>query len=103
MARDADATLEACRAIHRYLVQQGRAEEAAAYRRRAEQRCDLLEEARAERARITARDPFVSHGLPAEEVERLRAQLARFPQLGAAYLVRKAVTHLPARPFYVLG
>src|SRR5205085_7111340 len=55
-----------------------------------------------ERSTATARDQFLAHGLAAEALASLRQQLARFPGVGTAYLVRKEVHDFPERPFYVL-
>ncbi len=43
------------------------------------------------------------HGLTGEELEELREQLATFPLLSSAYLVRKVCEHFPEEPGFVLG
>ena len=50
-----------------------------------------------------AEDEFLPHGLPAEEIARLRQEIAGFFDVRRAWLVRKVVRHLPEMLFYVLG
>jgi Zn-dependent protease with chaperone function len=103
MEKDPNAILPGCQSVYGFLKQQGRAEEAEGYRQRAEQHHQLLARAQQERASVNARDRLEPHALPAEAVKRLREQLSRFPLVGTASLVRKAVTCFPEQPFYVLG
>lgn len=103
MQGDLDAILPACKAVYAFLMDQGRAEEAAPYRQRFEQHAHLLELAQQERSQVTARDCFLPHGLDAEALAALRRHLTQFKDVRAAYLVRKAVTHLPDKPSYVLA
>jgi Zn-dependent protease with chaperone function len=81
----------------------GRPDEAAGFRARARAGADLLEQADAERHGVESGDGFLPHGLPAEEVKRLRQEIAGFFDVTRAYLARKVVRHLPERPYYVLG
>jgi Zn-dependent protease with chaperone function len=103
MERELEFVLPGCETLYYFLRQQGKPEEARRYQERAEQYLFKLEQARQERETITARDTFLPHALPAETVADLRAQLARYPDIASAYLVRKAVTHFPERPRYVLA
>jgi hypothetical protein len=48
-------------------------------------------------------DPFEPHGLEAEAIADLTQQLARYPQIKTAHLVRKTLQYFPEKPFYVLG
>ena len=48
-------------------------------------------------------DRFEPHNLAADEVEALRRDLAGYDGVETAYLVRKAISHLAERPFYVLA
>jgi Zn-dependent protease with chaperone function len=81
----------------------GRHDEAAAFRTRARAGADLLDAAEVERRGVEVGDSFMPHGLPADEVERLRKEIAGFFDVTRAYLARKVVRHLPERPYYVLG
>src|SRR5881396_324021 len=64
---------------------------------------DLLERAEAERHGVAGGDLLVPHELPADEVERLRGEIAGFFDVTRAYLARKAVRYLPEKPYYVVG
>jgi Zn-dependent protease with chaperone function len=66
-------------------------------------RCAVLEAARVERDTLYLADALESHGLDADTIEALRADLAAIVDLKRAYLVRKRVAHLPEYPLYVLG
>ena len=37
------------------------------------------------------------------EIQRLCEQIARYPEVGVAYLARKVATGLPDKPLYLLG
>jgi tetratricopeptide (TPR) repeat protein len=103
MAAESDAVIAACQRAYAFLKEQGRDEEAEAYRRRAEEQYERLVRAQQERAGVSDRDRFEPHGLPADVVEKLRQQLSRFETVGAVYLVRKVVTLFPEKPSYVLA
>ncbi|MBI4497205.1 MAG: M48 family metalloprotease [Chloroflexi bacterium] len=103
MQLDGEAVLPGCERIYRFLIGQGREQEAQAYYRRAVQQAEVLEQARQERAALSVDDTYLPHDLPASEVARLREQLARLPEIARAYLVRKEVQYFPEKPLYVLG
>jgi Zn-dependent protease with chaperone function len=104
MEREPEAVIPGCELIHNFLIASGRPQDAEHYRARAEQHYRLFEMARAERRGVSQKDELLAHELPAAEVEKLREQLSRYPDLKAAYLARKAVAHLAAEyPCYVLG
>ena len=48
--------------------------------------------------RFAVKDKFESHGLPAETLAALLAQLRAIPDLRAIYLVKKRVLFFPHRP-----
>jgi Zn-dependent protease with chaperone function len=103
MAKAPDIVLSGCQLMYSFLQKQGRESEAAQYRQRAEQHYDQLLLAEQERSGVSASDRFEPHGLPAEVETQFRQQLARYPQIKEAYLVRKVVQYFPEKPFYVLG
>jgi Zn-dependent protease with chaperone function len=103
MALDEDAILKASELLRDYRWRQGRKEEAHGWHDRVVERAGLLQAAARERDQITLKDKFEPHGLPAEALEALVAQLRAIPRLRRAYLLRKRVEHFPQRPFYVLG
>lgn len=92
-----------CERIYWFLVKQGRGLEAEGYRERAVRHWKMLERAQEERKGVSASDRFLPHDLPPEALAKLRAQLSRFDEVGVACLVRKEVTEMAGRPFYVLG
>ena len=103
MAKDPSTVIEGCQWIYSFLQRQGREEEAANYRQRAEKHYELLLLARQERSDVRINDRFERHGLSAEAEAQIRQQLARYPEVKEAYLVRKVVQYFPEQPFYVLG
>jgi hypothetical protein len=103
MAKDPETVIPSCQLIYSFLQKQGREQEAAKYRQQAEQHYELLYLAQQERSGVSASDRFEPHGLSAEAVAQFRKQLARYPQIKEAYLVRKVVRYFPQKPFYILG
>ena len=93
----------ACDLVATFHAAESRDADAQRYRARAVAGGDLLDEAENERQGVSAGDRFLPHDLPAEEVERLRGEIAGFFDVRRAWLARKAVTHLPEIPLYVLG
>ncbi|MGH8629800.1 MAG: M48 family metalloprotease [Burkholderiales bacterium] len=83
---------------------QGRGDDARTWWQRAFQLRQAQTEAAAEREALTSRDHFLPHGLEAEAIAALNAQLREYPDVVKAYLVRKAVKHdAEKRPLFVLG
>jgi Zn-dependent protease with chaperone function/Tfp pilus assembly protein PilF len=81
----------------------GDGERARAYTQRIEQEVEVFTEAQRERAHLQVEDRLIEHGLAAEAVSALAGQLARYPEVKAAWLTRKEVRHRPDLPVYVLG
>jgi hypothetical protein len=103
MELEPQAILPGCELAFSFLFDKGRAEEAEAYRRRANNRADVLAAAEAERTPLAADGPFAPHMLNEETVEALSVRLAGVPKLKRAYLVRKPMQHLDAEfPLHVL-
>jgi len=103
MELDAGWIVDACDRIHGFLMSQRREKDALAYYERGERRAELLERAKAERDSVSPSDTFVPHGLAREDLDAVTEQLARYPRLYKAYLVRKDVKLFPDFPQYVLG
>ncbi|HKQ52757.1 MAG TPA: M48 family metallopeptidase [Pyrinomonadaceae bacterium] len=103
MEMEPDSVPAGCESIYWFLVKQERGEEAEAYRERAIRHWKMLERAREERKGVSAEDRFLPHGLPPAALAHLRAQLSRFNDVEAAYLVRKELSAMASRPLYVLG
>lgn len=63
---------------------------------RALRHADQVNEWHEERSQLTQKDTLVPHGQSAEKVIELRETLAKFDELGKAYLVQKQVTNFAA-------
>ncbi|HEU4449014.1 MAG TPA: M48 family metallopeptidase [Gaiellaceae bacterium] len=89
--------------LARALAEEGRPDEAAECRRRAEEAQELLERAHAERSRLTPADELAPHGLGDDVVGEIAAVLDR-KEVARGYLARKAPDALGDRhPVYVVG
>ena len=86
-----------------YQRRHGPPEAAAEFEARLRDRRDEVTKAHAERARVTAGDEFLPHGMPSDEAAALRKQLAELPNVRKAWLVRKTVKHLAEQPHYVFA
>ena len=103
MEAEPDSAAQGCQMIQAYLRERGREEEAEKYRRRLLRHLDVLQSAGDERAAFRDGEEIAPHEMPAEQVERLRRQLAGLGDVAAAYLARKRLEHFPDKPLYVLG
>lgn len=103
IAQDIDIVISGCQLIYTFFQNQGNSEQAEVYRQRAEQHYELILKAKQERATISANDEFQPHNLPVAELEQLRQQLSRYPQITKVYLLRKVVQYFPERELYILG
>lgn len=88
---------------YNYMRDQGQEEQAKQYAEKAMQCIQEIEAAERERSGVTLKDQFEPHGLTAQQVAEIQAQLAVFSDVQKAYLVRKSVKHFPEQPLYVLG
>lgn len=103
MSLSPKCVLPGCEVVYWFLMRQGKEEEAKAYFHRAERQADLIEAAQQERAFLGFDDTYIPHGLSLDRINHLRKQLARYPEIITAYLVRKQVRHFPDEPLYALG
>ena len=101
--RAPDAIAPGCALLRDFHAKHGRDAQARHWHERWRERQELLEQAQAERGRISARDSFEPHGLPADAVEALRKRLGLVPAVRKAWLARKQVRYLPAQPHLVLA
>ncbi len=92
-----------CGLIYSFLKARNEDEEAERYRQCIFDHYAEVDSANLERTNISKKDTFVEHGLEDEILENLKADLAKCPNLGKAYLVRKVVTYFPDQPSFVLG
>jgi len=102
MRIDDRLTMAAWFVISPYMMRAGRMAEAETYRLRLLDQQQLEERAAEERTPPRWRDRFDAHGLGEEELSRFVQNLQPYHALRRAYLVRKRVTLLPHRPFYIL-
>lgn len=88
-----------------WLDRAGRSVESEQLRSRLAAREQLLKAAHAEREPSGLRhdDELAPHGLDEEALDELRSQLARFPGLARAYLVRRVTRYFPDEPHYLLA
>jgi len=103
IAQDTEIVLEGYQIIFSFFKQQGQLEQANLYEERAEKYYDLLLRGKQERSSLKTTDQFQSHNLSNTEINKLRQQLSRYPNITIAYLVQKEVQYFPDKPLYVLG
>ncbi len=103
VTRDPSARAQGYQRIWAFYEAAGRTDEAAAYKRRAWEQGDLLDRAAPERQGVNGGDTFLPHQLSEEELVPIRAALAAAAEVGEAYIVRKAVKHMPEVPLHILG
>ena len=103
MAKEPRSVFAGCQIMYGYLMRQGRETEAETYRRRYLGHVDLTEEAKRERATFRDRDAYAPHGLNANEISALTAQLGAIAWIKEAVLVRKVVTLFAEKPCFLLG
>ena len=94
---DPFAAADACYLIANFHRTNGRPAEAQAYRTRAEEIAQQLEQSTS----FSKNDRFDAHGLTTAELETLQTQLRKVRGLNRAYLVRKRVTE--TKSIFVLG
>ncbi|MDH4094721.1 MAG: M48 family metallopeptidase [Betaproteobacteria bacterium] len=103
MRQDEFAIARCSELMRDYHWRGGRKTEADAWHQRLLERAADQRGAEKERSEVNLKDKFERHGLAAEDLARLLAQLRAVPGLRKAYFVRKRVAHLAHRPFHVLG
>lgn len=101
--KDLNVPFEAHRAIYDYLVEHGKENEAKVWQDRSTELIKEAERGMQERYSFKAGDKYEPHSLPEPEIERLRKQLSRFPEVKEAFYVRKKVKRFPDSPFFILG
>lgn len=89
--------------VYKYLVQNGRTEEAGAYYDAGMREVQRLDAAVEERENIKLKDIFVPHGLEAEQIDHIIEQMSEMEKIKEIYLVRKETEHYSEEPLFVLG
>ena len=97
------STLRCCELLQQYYGGQGDEAQAAKYQQQLENRAVLERNAVAERESVAPSDQFIAHDLSQEQLADFLAQLRKFSNIKAAFLVRKQTAFLPHIPCYVLG
>ena len=103
MQRDPAEIVRCCEALRDYCWRRERKTEAHEWHARMVERAELEHAAKLERDQVRTSDKFDRHGLDADALGALRAQLRSVRGLRKAYFVRKRVKHMPERACYVLG
>ena len=101
--RDPWEIVRCCAALRDYCWRKECEEEAREWHRRMSEHMALEHAARQERERIRTSDNFERHNLDPAAMAQIQAQLKTIPGLRKVYLVKKRVSHMPERAFYVLG
>ena len=103
MTVEPECVAAGCQILYGFFREGGRDAEAESYRKRLFQHFDAETGAREERGGFSDGDVLLRHTLTPEQVELIRAQIARISDVKAAYLARKEVEHFPDKPLHVLG
>ncbi len=103
MKADSEATMDVCRTLFGYFMEQGREVEAETYRLRARRHQDLLNLAARERREMTQEDELSAHRLDPATLSPLYRQFAAIEGIRTIRLARKDVRYLPEYPLFILG
>lgn len=103
MQLDVDTIWPACEALRDYFWRRGEKETAQAWHERLVERANFLAAAEEERQTIRLGEKFAPHGIAADVLAKIQAQLRAIPGLRRAYLLQRAMKLTPERPCHVLG
>ncbi|MBN1512104.1 MAG: M48 family metalloprotease [Phycisphaerae bacterium] len=103
MRHDSDYIGPALQLLLDYYRDMGRDPEADPIQERLRAHRDALTEARRERMTVSHRDRFLPHDLTPKSIETLNRILYQYPQIRAAYLVRKQLRLFTDKPGYALA
>ena len=103
MQRDPWEIVRCCQALRDYCWRKGRKDEAHEWHRRMSERMELEHAAKKERDEVRSTDRFERHGMEAQALAQMQAQLKAITGLRKAYFVRKRVRYMPERACYILG
>ena len=102
MGADPFATIRAAGAAAQFYLRRADAERATSYQTRLRELYAELERAAEERRNFTGAEPIEPHRLGGDELAAARKALD-LPDIEAAYLARRRLVHLAARPHFVLA
>jgi Zn-dependent protease with chaperone function len=103
MAKEGEAEQPGAELLRDYYWRRGEKETARRWHERAAKAEQEQSEAVRERKDVRSTDSLLPHGLEAEELSALVAQLKAVEGLRSAWLVRKAVRYFPDRPVFLLS
>lgn len=103
IASEPTLTPEGCSLLYAHFNRTGRRDQLRPLEHRLDQFQELAAVAQRERARISAQDTFLPHELKEEQILELKKIFQAEPDLDAAAVVRKLVSHLPNQPCFVVG
>jgi len=89
--------------IYQFLIKQGDKAKAQQYLELLQKNIDRCQKAVQERHKIESDNLFLSHDRSSTEIGELALQLANYPEIQSAHLVRKEVKYFSDRPLYVLA
>lgn len=103
ITQDPQNSLRVYQLIYSFLKKNGRDKDANRYRERAEKLREQIILAEDERSYVNRNDNFIPHQLSTEQEKALSQQINQYPNIEAAYLVRKELQYFPEEPLYVLA
>ncbi|HNQ89902.1 MAG TPA: M48 family metalloprotease [Verrucomicrobiota bacterium] len=103
MTRDVESIPHGCQLLYGFYARTGRREALRDIETRMDAHAELMQQAAAERADVTAKDLLWPHNLTAEVLPALRDVFAAEPDIDVVYAARKAVRHFPDQPFTVFA
>ncbi|KNF07685.1 hypothetical protein CLPU_13c00270 [Gottschalkia purinilytica] len=102
MKIDIRYTIDGCYEIYKYLINNGKSEQAKRYYKKAEKYEKLVEMATEERSNITYYDKFLEHKITDDNLNKLEEFLKKYEEINKVYLVRKELKYLTQYPLYVI-
>jgi hypothetical protein len=103
MTIDDRLTMAGCELAYLYLMRAGQGPAAEEYRQRLVRQQDFEERAAEERMAPRRRDRYDAHGLTPEQLKPFVERLQAYHAVHRAWLVRKRVSVLPHRPYFLLA
>ena len=103
IAADPMLTREGCGLLHTHFNRTGQSKKLRPLEDSVERFQKRLMVAQHERARITAADTFVAHGLAEPQLAQLRKVLSSEPAIAAAAIARKQLEHFPNSPCFAVS
>jgi Zn-dependent protease with chaperone function len=103
LVSDPELAISCCDLLSDFYQTQGNKEWAQFYQKKSQAHYEDWKRSQKERDRFNFNLNLLPHQLPQEEVRQLSEQLASFPEIKKAYLVRQKMKCFPEKPFYILG